>query len=75
MTEREQAREAIAFRLAQLAWKLDSEQVLKELEEGATLDVMRQWADQILSLEGPGWRILVARTPPDTLKKLAQVAG
>jgi hypothetical protein len=61
MNEIEQAREAIAFQLAQLSWKLDSEQVLKELEEGATLDVMRQWANTILSLSGPGWRIAVVR--------------
>ena len=61
MNEREQAREAIAFQLAQLSWKLDSEQVLKELEEGANLDVMREWVDQLLSLSGPGWRIAIVR--------------
>jgi len=61
MNEREQAIESLALLLAQLSWNLDSEQVLKELEGGATLDVMRQWANTILSLSGPGWRIAVVR--------------
>jgi hypothetical protein len=61
MNERMQAIDSLALLMAQLSWHLDSEQVLKELEEGANLDVMREWVDQLLSHSGPGGRLAIVR--------------